>query len=70
VIECHRISGEHNYLLKIMTDSMQALEEFGNRCNKYGTHTILIVMSSPIEHKFFISSPEGEALPADQKKGG
>jgi len=71
VIECHRISGEHNYLLKIMTDSMHALEEFGNRCNKYGTHTILIVMSSPIDHKFFIPSPDEEAAsPADRKKSG
>ncbi|MGG1657980.1 Lrp/AsnC family transcriptional regulator [Brevibacillus sp. NRS-1366] len=55
VIECHRISGEYNYMLKIITDSIQSLEEFGNRCNKYGTYTILIVMSSPIDHKFFIS---------------
>jgi DNA-binding Lrp family transcriptional regulator len=65
VVECHRISGEHNYLLKIMTDSMHALEEFGNRANKYGTHTILIVMSSPIDHKFFIPSPQEEVPIAD-----
>ncbi|WP_018751906.1 Lrp/AsnC family transcriptional regulator [Paenibacillus sanguinis] len=58
VIECHRISGEHNYLLKVMTDSTHALEEFGDKCNKYGNHTILIVMSSPIDHKFLIPSPE------------
>ncbi|WP_141504857.1 Lrp/AsnC family transcriptional regulator [Paenibacillus luteus] len=54
VIECHRISGEHNYLLKVMTDSTRSLEEFGNQCDKYGTYTILIVMSSPIDHKFLI----------------
>jgi len=67
VIECHRISGEHNYLLKVMTDSMHALEEFGNRCNKYGIYTILIVMSSPIDHKFFIDSPEDAVAPAARK---
>jgi len=55
VIECHRISGEYNYMLKVVTDSIQSLEQFGNTCNKYGTYTILIVMSSPIDHKFFIS---------------
>ncbi|MEK8131578.1 Lrp/AsnC family transcriptional regulator [Paenibacillus filicis] len=55
VIECHRISGEYNYMLKVVTDSIQSLEKFGNTCNKYGTYTILIVMSSPIDHKFFIS---------------
>ncbi|AIQ12224.1 Lrp/AsnC family transcriptional regulator [Paenibacillus durus] len=58
VTECHRISGEHNYLLKIQTDSTHALEEFGNQCDKYGTYTILIVMSSPIDHKFLIQSLE------------
>jgi len=57
VVECHRISGEHNYLLKIVTDSTRSLEEFGNKCDKYGTYTILIVMSSPIDHKFLISDP-------------
>jgi Lrp/AsnC family leucine-responsive transcriptional regulator len=55
VIECHRISGEYNYMLKVVTDSIQSLEKFGNKCDKYGTYTILIVMSSPVDHKFFIS---------------
>lgn len=58
VSECHRISGEHNYLLKVQTDSTRALEEFGNQCDKYGTYTILIVMSSPIDYKFLIPSLE------------
>ncbi|MEK4059180.1 MULTISPECIES: Lrp/AsnC family transcriptional regulator [Paenibacillus] len=56
VVECYRISGEHNYLLKVISDSTRALEEFGNQCDKYGTYTILIVMSSPIDHKFLIPS--------------
>ncbi|REK75595.1 Lrp/AsnC family transcriptional regulator [Paenibacillus paeoniae] len=55
VVECHRISGEYNYMLKIVTDSIQSIETFTNKCNKYGTYTVLIVMSSPIDHKFFIS---------------
>lgn len=62
VIECHRISGEYNYMLKIVTNSTRTLEEFGNQCDKYGTYTILIVMSSPIEHKFLIDSPENIIL--------
>ncbi|MED1915103.1 Lrp/AsnC family transcriptional regulator [Brevibacillus porteri] len=56
VVECYRISGEHNYLLKVMTESTQALEEFGNQSDKYGTYTTLIVMSSPIDYKFLIPS--------------
>ncbi|WP_019914689.1 Lrp/AsnC family transcriptional regulator [Paenibacillus sp. HW567] len=56
VVECYRISGEHNYLLKIMSDSTQGLEAFGIESDKYGTYTTLIVMSSPIEPKFLIPS--------------
>ncbi|MCC3374232.1 Lrp/AsnC family transcriptional regulator [Cohnella sp. REN36] len=58
VIECHRISGEHNYLLKVMAESTRSLEEFGNQCDKYGTYTILIVMSSPIGARSLIPSLE------------
>lgn len=58
VVECHRISGEHNFLMKVMADSNYALEEFGDDCGKYGTYTILIVLSSPIDHKLIIPSLE------------
>ncbi|ASA26003.1 Lrp/AsnC family transcriptional regulator [Paenibacillus donghaensis] len=54
VVECYRISGEHNYLLKVMTDSTLGLEEFENQCDQYGTYTTLIVMSAPIAHKNLI----------------
>lgn len=65
VIECHRISGEFNYMLKIIVDSIQSLEKFGNRCNKYGIYTILIVLSSykfkptSIVNKMFLLSKDG-----------
>lgn len=51
VMECHRISGQYNYLVKVFTDSMRSLEAFINASGKYGDSTTLIVMSSPIEHK-------------------
>ncbi|MBU5351759.1 Lrp/AsnC family transcriptional regulator [Paenibacillus silvae] len=54
VIECSRISGEHNYLLKVLTETTQELEEFENRCDQFGTYTTLIVMSSPIAYKNLI----------------
>ncbi|MFC3749937.1 Lrp/AsnC family transcriptional regulator [Paenibacillus sp. GCM10012306] len=65
VVECYRISGEHNYLLKVMTDSTKSLEEFGKQCDPYGTYTVLIVMSSPIDPKFLIPSLEQANLLAD-----
>lgn len=52
------MSGEHNFLMKVIADSTYALEEFGNDCDKYGTYTILIVMSSPIDYKPIIPSLE------------
>jgi len=54
VVECYRVSGEHNYLLKVMTDSIADLEAFGDQCDKYGTYATLIAMSSPIAHKNLI----------------
>ncbi|MFS0871954.1 Lrp/AsnC family transcriptional regulator [Paenibacillus xylanilyticus] len=54
VVECHRVSGEHNYLLKIMTDSIADLEAFGDRCDPFGTYTTLIAISSPIATKNLI----------------
>ncbi|MED1782783.1 Lrp/AsnC family transcriptional regulator [Brevibacillus fortis] len=51
VLELHRISGQYNYLLKVVTDSMQSLEAFINASGEHGDSTTLIVMSSPIEQK-------------------
>jgi Lrp/AsnC family transcriptional regulator, leucine-responsive regulatory protein len=51
VLELHRISGQYNYLLKVVTDSMQSLEAFINASGEHGDSTTLIVMSSPIEQR-------------------
>ncbi len=65
VAECYRISGEHNYLLKVLTESTQDLEEFGNRCDAYGTYTTIIVISSPIPYKNLIQGPNLVAVHKD-----
>ncbi|WP_210366011.1 Lrp/AsnC family transcriptional regulator [Bacillus sp. REN3] len=51
VIELHRISGQYNYLVKVLTETMDSLERFINASGKYGDSTTLIVMSSPIESR-------------------
>lgn len=51
VTELHRISRQYNYLLKVVTDSMQALEAFINASGEHGDSTTMIVMSSPIEQR-------------------
>lgn len=58
VMECYRISGEHNYLLKVLTQTTQDLEDFENRCDQYGTYTTLIVMSAPIAYKNLIGETD------------
>lgn len=51
LMECHRISGQYNFLLKVVTESLQTLETFTNACGKFGDSVTLVVMSSPVEHK-------------------
>ncbi|WP_042479143.1 Lrp/AsnC family transcriptional regulator [Bacillus ndiopicus] len=51
VVECHRISGEYNYLIKVVVESTKELELFENDSMKYGDSTTLISLSSPIENK-------------------
>ncbi|MCF6409599.1 Lrp/AsnC family transcriptional regulator [Pseudalkalibacillus salsuginis] len=51
VIELHRISGQYNYLLKVVAESMETLESFINASGKHGDSTTLIVLSSPIKFK-------------------
>lgn len=54
VIECHRISGEYNYLIKVVVESTKELELFENDSMRYGDSTTLISLSSPIEEKALI----------------
>jgi DNA-binding Lrp family transcriptional regulator len=56
VVECHRISGEHNYLIKVVVESTKELELFENESMMYGNFTTLITLSSPIEHKPLLPS--------------
>ncbi|MGP4082586.1 Lrp/AsnC family transcriptional regulator [Pseudalkalibacillus sp. R45] len=51
VIEVHRISGQYNYLLKVVAESTETLESFINASGKHGDSTTLIVLSSPVKNK-------------------
>ena len=51
VVECHRISGQYNHLVKVVSDSLQSLEEAINTLGQHGDSTTLIVLSSPIVNK-------------------
>ncbi|QKG85559.1 Lrp/AsnC family transcriptional regulator [Kroppenstedtia pulmonis] len=51
VIELHRISGQYNFLVKMVAPSLQSLEDGINAMGGYGDSTTLVVLSSPIPHK-------------------
>ncbi|MBD7964760.1 Lrp/AsnC family transcriptional regulator [Fictibacillus norfolkensis] len=51
VIELHRISGQYNYLIKIVTKSMASLESIIDMSGIHGDSTTLIVLSSPFSLK-------------------
>ncbi|SFS53373.1 Lrp/AsnC family transcriptional regulator [Paenibacillus sp. BC26] len=49
VVELHRISGhQYNFLVKLVTESLQSLEEALNKLGAFGDSTTLIVLSSPL----------------------
>ncbi|MCQ6268735.1 Lrp/AsnC family transcriptional regulator [Fictibacillus sp. WQ 8-8] len=50
VVELHRISGQYNFLVKVVTENLQTLEMATNQMGVYGDSTTLIVLSSPIKN--------------------
>ncbi|MGE5704994.1 MAG: Lrp/AsnC family transcriptional regulator [Clostridia bacterium] len=51
VVDLYRISGQHNFMLKVLTKSMETLEEFTNKLGAFGNFTTLIVLSTRFEQK-------------------
>jgi RNase adaptor protein for sRNA GlmZ degradation len=49
VVECHRITGEDCFFLKLHLRSIDELEEILDRFTPYGRTTTSIVHSSPVE---------------------
>lgn len=53
VVECHRLTGQFSYLVKIVTESVQLLEEFIDSSLDYGEPSSLIKLSSVVEYRPF-----------------
>ncbi|MCC3374437.1 Lrp/AsnC family transcriptional regulator [Cohnella sp. REN36] len=56
IVECHRVSGEYNHLLKVVADSLPALEKLENELARYGRFATSIALSSPVEYKEVLPS--------------
>ncbi|WP_096187887.1 Lrp/AsnC family transcriptional regulator [Evansella halocellulosilytica] len=54
VVELHRISGQYNFLVKIVAETLHSLEIAINGMGIFGDSTTLIVLSSPIENNKLI----------------
>ncbi len=51
VVECHRITGEDCFLMKVHVAAIEQLEEVLDRFLAYGQTTTSIVQSSPVPHR-------------------
>ncbi|MRX74413.1 winged helix-turn-helix transcriptional regulator [Bacillus lacus] len=51
VVECHRLTGEYSYLVKIVTESYKLLEEFIDTSMEYGEPLTMMNLSSPVSNK-------------------
>jgi Lrp/AsnC family transcriptional regulator, leucine-responsive regulatory protein len=54
VIECHRLAGQYNYLIKVVSHSVQSLECFIDNSMKFGQPSTLMRLSSPVLDKSLI----------------
>ena len=69
IVECHRVTGEASYILKILARSVGHLEQLINGLMPYGSTITSVVLSSPVEHRPVGSSdadtePRPERAPA------
>ncbi|MEK3805580.1 Lrp/AsnC family transcriptional regulator [Bacillus sp. FSL H8-0547] len=51
VIECHRLTGEYSYLVKVVTESNELLEGFIDSSMEYGEPLTMMNLSSPVPDK-------------------
>lgn len=51
VIECHRLTGEYSYLVKIITETNEQLEQFIDTVMEYGEPYTMMNLSSPVLNK-------------------
>ncbi len=60
IVECHRITGETSYILKVAARSVQHLEALIDQLMPHGSTITSVVLSSPVVHRT-LAPPEAEA---------
>ncbi|MDQ3991922.1 MAG: Lrp/AsnC family transcriptional regulator [Actinomycetota bacterium] len=57
VLECHRVTGEESYMVKVAVRSVEHLQDLIDRMMPYGETTTSIVLSSPVTNRV-VGPPE------------
>lgn len=63
IIECHRVTGEESYVVKVVVRSVEHLEELIDRLMPYGETKTSVVLSSPVTHRA-VGIEQASATPA------
>jgi Lrp/AsnC family transcriptional regulator, leucine-responsive regulatory protein len=63
IIECHRVTGEESYVVKVVVRSVEHLEELIDRLMPYGETKTSVVLSSPVTHRA-VGIEQASAAPA------
>jgi Lrp/AsnC family transcriptional regulator, leucine-responsive regulatory protein len=69
VVECHHVTGEDCYLVRVVARSIGHLEEVANALAGHGTTTTLLVFSTLVEGRPFVKPPQSEHLAAAKSFG-
>jgi DNA-binding Lrp family transcriptional regulator len=60
IVDLYRVSGEYNFLMKVLTETTESLAKVLDSCNMYGFSMPLIVLSTTFEDKCFLELPSAE----------
>jgi Lrp/AsnC family transcriptional regulator, leucine-responsive regulatory protein len=63
VLECHRATGDHAFILKVVAASVEALEKLIDRLTAYGMTSTSVVLSSPLSRSVLFRPPEAQNKP-------
>lgn len=66
VLECHRVTGEDHFVLKVAVATAQQLDTFIERLAAYGKTVTYIILSSPLPHR--LVTPTDQAERADHER--
>jgi Lrp/AsnC family leucine-responsive transcriptional regulator len=67
IVECHRITGETSYLVKVVARDVRHLEDLIDRLMPWGSTITSVVLSSPVRHRVLEPAPAEPDESADSR---